>query len=109
MNVMAKKNFDMSDLVEELTSENLLEATRGAESTRKTKNDGKKKVMEHVCTLIETEQMSKVRTISEREGITLKDIFASALNMAIHTYEEKNGVIKVKPARKGSANEVFGI
>ena len=43
MNVMAKKNFDMSDLVEELTSENLLEATRGAESTRKTKNDGKKK------------------------------------------------------------------
>ena len=106
---MAKKNFDMSDLVEELTSENLLEATRGAESTRKTKNDGKKKVMEHVCTLIETEQMSKVRTISEREGLNLKDIFASALNMAIHTYEEKNGVIKVKPVRKGSANEVFGI
>jgi hypothetical protein len=29
--------------------------------------------------------------------------------MAIHTYEEKNGVIKVKPVRKGSANEVFGI
>ena len=72
-----KKEFDMSDLVENLTSE--------------------------------PDQMAKVRAIAEREGIALKDIFAAGLNMAISNYEQKNGEIRVKKAKRGNANAVFGM
>ena len=99
-----KKEFDMSDLVENLTSEP--EVVTG----RKVRVGSKeKKQMEHVCTLIETGQMAKVRAIADREGIALKDIFAVGLNMAIANYEQKNGEIRVKKAKRGNASEVFGM
>ena len=99
-----KKEFDMSDLVENLTSEP--EVVTG----RKVRVGSKeKKQMEHVCTLIETGQMAKVRAIADREGIALKDIFAVGLNMAIASYEQKNGEIRVKKAKRGNASEVFGM
>ncbi len=69
----------------------------------------RKKPMEHVCTLVSVEQMAKVRTIAEREGIALKDIFAVGLNMAIGSYEQKYGEIKVRKAKRGNASEVFGM
>ena len=94
-----KKEFDMSDLVENLTSEP--EVVTG----RKVRVGSKeKKQMEHVCTLIETGQMAKVRAIADREGIALKDIFAVGLNMAIASYEQKNGEIRVKKAKRGNAS-----
>ena len=65
--------------------------------------------MEHVCTLIAVEQMAKVRTIAEREGITIKDIIAIGLKMAIGSYEQKYGEIKVRKAKRGNASEVFGM
>ncbi len=61
------------------------------------------------CTLVSVEQMAKVRTIAEREGIALKDIFAVGLSMAISSYEAKNGEIRVKKAKQGNASEVFGL
>ena len=53
--------------------------------------------------------MAKVRTIAEREGIALKDIFAVGLNMVIGSYEQKYGEIKVRKAKRGNASEVFGM
>ena len=46
---------------------------------------------------------------SESEGIALKDIFAVGLNMAIGSYEQKYGEIKVRKAKRGNASEVFGM
>ena len=99
-----KKEFDMSDLVENLTSEPEVETGRRVKTGSKVK-----KQMEHVCTLIETGLMAKVRAIADREGIALKDIFAVGLNMAIASYEQKNGEIRVKKAKRGNASEVFGM
>lgn len=99
-----KKEFDMSDLVENLTSEPEVATGRKVRVGSK-----EKKQMEHVCTLIETGQMAKVRAIADREGIALKDIFAVGLNMAIASYEQKNGEIRVKKAKRGNASEVFGM
>ena len=101
---MYKKEFDMSDLVENLTSEPEVETGRRVKTGSKAK-----KQMEHVCTLVSVEQMAKVRTIAEREGIALKDIFAVGLGMAISSYEAKNGEIRVKKAKRGNASEVFGV
>ena len=99
-----KKKFDMSDLVENLTSE------PNEEPGRRTRAGSKeKKQMEHVCTLIEAGQIAKVRAIAEREGIALKDIFAIGLNMAITSYEAKNGEIRAKKTKRGNASEVFGV
>ncbi len=99
----SKKEFDMSSLVSGLTGE-LEERNEAAAQDVK-----RKKPMEHVCTLISVEQMAKVRTIAEREGIALKDIFAVGLNMAISNYEAKNGEIEVKITKRGNASEVFGM
>ena len=51
----------------------------------------------------------KVRAIADREGIALKDIFAVGLNMAIASYESKNGEVRVKKAKRGNASGVFGV
>ena len=96
----------MSQLVSGLTGEEEMELA----TERKVQSATKcKKPMEHVCTLIESGQMAKVRAIAEREGIALKDIFAAGLNMAISNYEQKNGEIRVKKAKRCNASEVFGM
>ena len=102
---MNKKEFDMSQLVNGLTGEQESES----QTERRTQTVKRKKPMEHVCTLVSVEQMAKVRTIAEREGIALKDIFAVGLSMAISSYEAKNGEIRVKKAKRGNACEVFGV
>ena len=102
---MNKKEFDMSQLVNRLTGEQESES----QTERRAQAVKRKKPMEHVCTLVSVEQMAKVRTIAEREGIALKDIFAVGLSMAISSYEAKNGEIRVKKAKRGNASEVFGV
>ena len=102
---MNKKEFDMSQLVNGLTGEQESET----QTERRAQAVKRKKPMEHVCTLVSVEQMAKVRTIAEREGIALKDIFAVGLSMAISSYEAKNGEIRVKKAKRGNACEVFGV
>ena len=95
----------MSQLVNGLTGEQESES----QTERRAQAVKRKKQMEHVCTLVSVEQMAKVRTIAEREGIALKDIFAVGLSMAISSYEAKNGEIRVKKAKRGNASEVFGV
>jgi hypothetical protein len=102
---MNKKEFDMSQLVNGLTGEQESES----QTERRAQAVKRKKPMEHVCTLVSVEQMAKVRTIAEREGIALKDIFAVGLSMAISSYEAKNGEIRVKKAKRGNASDVFGV
>ena len=103
-----KKEFDMSDLVENLASDTGAE-TEQTRVSRTRRQFSEKKKMEHVCTLVDVEQRAKIRAIAEREGIALKDIFAVGLNMAISNYEQKNGTIRIKPTKKGNASDVFGV
>ena len=103
-----KKEFDMSDLVENLASDTGAETEQNRVS-RTRRQFSEKKKMEHVCTLVDVEQMAKIRAIAEREGIALKDIFAVGLNMAISNYEQKNGTIRIRPTKKGNASDVFGV
>ncbi len=103
-----KKEFDMSDLVENLASDTGVGIEQNPASKIRRQSTGKKK-MEHVCTLVDVEQMAKIRAIAEREGIALKDIFAVGLNMAISNYEQKNGTIRIRPTKKGNASDVFGV
>ena len=102
---MNKKEFDMSQLVNGLTGDQESES----QTERRAQALKRKKPMEHVCTLVSVEQMAKVRTIAEREGIALKDIFAVGLSMAISSYEAKNGEIKVRKTKRGNASDVFGM
>lgn len=100
---MNKKEFDMSQLVSGLTGE------QEEKNENRTQTVKRKKPMEHVCTLVSVEQMAKVRTIAEREGLAIKDIIAVGLRMAIGNYEAKNGEIKVRKAKRGNASDVFGM
>lgn len=100
---MSKKDFDMSQLVSGLTGE------QEEKNENRTQTVKRKKPMEHVCTLVSVEQMAKVRTIAEREGITIKDIIAIGLKMAIGNYEQKNGEIKIRKQKRGNASDVFGM
>ena len=102
---MNKKEFDMSQLVNGLTGEQESES----QTERRAQAVKRKKPMEHVCTLIATDQMAKVRTIAEREGLAIKDIIAVGLRMAISNYEARNGEIKVRKAKRGNASDVFGM
>jgi len=95
----------MGELLDGLTqaAEDMPAVSGSAKEKRKGKG-----VVEHVCTLVDVEQMAKVRCIAEREGVSIKDIFAAALTMAISSYEKKNGPIKVKASKKGDVREIFG-
>ena len=95
-----KKEFDMSDLVENLASDTGVNTEQNRVSKTRRQSTGKKK-MEHVCTLVDIEQMAKVRAIAEREGIALKDIFAVGLNMAISNYEQKKWHHSYKAYKEG--------
>jgi len=68
-----KKNFDMSDLVNELTTTNEMGNDTETRDEQQTKPHKKgKKQTEPICTLVDKEQIAKIRTIAEREGFLLK-------------------------------------
>ena len=54
-----KKEFDMSDLVENLASDTGVETEKNRVSKTRRQSSEKKK-MEHVCTLVDIEQMAKL-------------------------------------------------
>ena len=65
--------------------------------------------MERVCTIVDSNDMSKIRTIAENEGIAIKDIIALGLTLAINKYEELHGKIRVKKSKKGDVDAVFNV
>ena len=103
-----KKNFDMSDLVNELTTTNEVNNDTEKDEQQVKSNKKVKKVTEPICTLVDKEQIAKIRTIAERERVSLKDLFAVALDMVVSSYEEKYGVIRIKQPKKGNVKEIFG-
>ena len=49
---------------------------------------------EHLCTIVKSITMKKIRTIAQRERLQIKDVIDAALDKAITAYERKHGVIE---------------
>lgn len=106
---------DMNELFDAFTSpvSTPAETTEEAPATeKKVISKPSKKISlkdkEKFCANISTEKMDKIRAMSRNEGLTLTDTVEACLELAIKTYEEKNGVIKTKAAKKGDASKIFG-
>ncbi|MCC8119497.1 MAG: hypothetical protein LIP09_12235 [Bacteroidales bacterium] len=68
----------------------------------------KKATKATIATAIDGALMEKLRGISLKEGVTLKDIYELAFSRFIQAYEEKHGPIKPrKPRKKGSISDLL--
>lgn len=73
---------------------------------------GKAKVSEkteRVCTIVDTNDMNKIRAIAANEGLPIKEIIALGLSLVIDKYEELHGKIRVKRQKKGDIGTVFNV
>ena len=89
-----KKEFDMSDLVENLASDTGGNTEQNRVSKTRRQSTGKKK-MEHVCTLVDIEQMAKVFILVQMQA----DMKSLDKNFAYN--------IRVRPEVYNSFNDYF--
>lgn len=104
-NGLTAPNSKVSELVEQPISEKEQVEKKTPEMTAK-KISLKDK--EKICANISLEKMRKIRALSKNEGLTITDTLEACLDLAIKTYEEKYGVIRVKAEKKGDASKIFG-
>lgn len=65
---------------------------------------------EKLCTLVESDVLSKVRVIAEEEGISIASMVNLGLKVVLENYEKNHGKIKAKSTKKrGNIDEVFDI
>lgn len=63
---------------------------------------------QRVCVIVNTEKMEKIREMSFRETLTIKEVVEAAFDLAISKYEKKHGEIKPnKAARCGDVSKLF--
>ena len=62
---------------------------------------------ERVCTSLNKTLMSKIRTISEKEGVQINELITLGLNMVVSKYEEQHGQIRPKKGVRGDINTIF--
>lgn len=67
----------------------------------------KKSSVERLCTYIDSDVMGKIRSISETESVSIKDIINASLKMSIANYETYHGKIRVHRQKKGNIDDVF--
>lgn len=56
---------------------------------------------ERLCATIDSDILNKVRSLSQIEGVSIRDIISFGLKMILDKYEETHGKIRVKRPRKG--------
>ncbi|MDD6552109.1 MAG: hypothetical protein PUF37_00780 [Prevotellaceae bacterium] len=78
-------------------------ATDGEKKNQKRR----KSSTERLCTYIDYEVMGKIRSISEIENVSLKDIINYSLKMSIANYETYHGKLRVRRQKKGDIDNVF--
>lgn len=66
---------------------------------------------ERVCTIMEVEVMNKLRYISGKEGIALRDLFGTGARMLINEYEKCCGEIRARKSKpkKGDISKLFKV
>ena len=84
------------------------EKSSSATSSRQKKYNEKN---ERVCTIMEIEDMNKLRYIAGKEGLAIRELFGISVKKLIKEYEGKNGVIPVRKSKKkkGDASKVFDL
>lgn len=113
---MAKKINDdaMSSLLNGLSGGDTVQPVKGevaeAKALPQEANPGKTSIdRERICTLIESDVMSKVRAISEKEGLSIASIINLGLKVVVENYEKSHGKVKGSNFKKGKIDEVFNI
>lgn len=66
-----------------------------------------KERLERICTIVSPDTMSKVRTLSSLEGVSIREIIGYGLEMVLARYEELHGKIRVKKQRKGDMESIL--
>lgn len=113
---MTKKINDdaMSSLLNGLSGGDAVPAIKGevaeAKAIPQKVNSEKSSIeRERICTLIESDVMSKVRAISEKEGLSIASIINLGLKVVVENYEKSHGKVKGSNFKKGKIDEVFNI
>lgn len=71
--------------------------------------DAPKGSVERFCTIVETEQIEKIRMISSMEDVTIKDLVSLAFDVLIKKYENLHGKIKINKHKKDNLRDVFDL
>ncbi len=64
---------------------------------------------ERFCTIVDVEQIEKIRMIAAKEDVTIKDLVSLAFDVIIKKYESLHGKIKVNKHKKGNLRDVFDL
>jgi hypothetical protein len=80
------------------------EATTDAAKEKKPSKAGAE---ERFCTIVDVEQIEKIRMIAAKEDVTIKDLVSLAFDVIIKKYESLHGKIKVNKHKKGNLRDVF--
>ncbi len=73
----------------------------------KDKKSSKSGAEERFCTIVDVEQIEKIRMIAAKEDVTIKDLVSLAFDVIISKYESLHGKIKVNKHKKGNLRDVF--
>lgn len=102
------------DLINSVEDEELREALRqkrmkGRGRPRKGVIKAKKASdgYERACMIVSSEKYGKIKAISLRETLQIKEVMEAAMDLAIEAYEKKNGKIILKQPPKKKASELF--
>lgn len=68
-----------------------------------------KPATERVCVVVESEVLDKVRSIADKEGISLSSIYNLGLKVVLENYETTHGKVLPKAKKKGNVDSVFNI
>lgn len=93
---------------EAISKQDKEEDTSSSTSSRQKKYN---EMNERVCTIMEVEDMNKLRYIAGKESLAIRDLFGISVKKLIKEYEAKNGPIHVRKSKpkKGDVSKVFDI
>lgn len=100
------------DLINSIEDEELKEALRRKRlqgNGRPRKGVKKQKASEgyvRACMIVNEEKYNKLKTISLKETLSIKEVMEAVMDMAIEAYEKRNGAISSENPR-GDASKLF--
>ena len=77
--------------------------------SQKSKGNRNQPVKQHICTIVNADNLNKIRAIAKTEGLTINSIIDLGLDIVIKKYEELHGTIQVKKPKKGDVVKVFNL
>ena len=115
---MGKKNFDVlvSNMIGESSTSKISTESRTTTEHNDTNSSNaavgsssqRKSYTTNFCGRADFMKLEKLRAISEKENVSIKDIYNTAFSLFISAYEKKHGTVKTKskPA-KGDISKIL--